>query len=398
MRRVLFVSEAVTLAQVVRLATLARALDPTRHEVHFAAAHFDEMIFAGTAFIRHRIHSLAPDTVAARVASGRRIYGRRTLGRYIDEERTLLRALRPSLVVGDLRLSLSVSAALERIPQGSLINAYWSPHAIRKDFPLPDHPIVKLLGVRLAARYFPKARPSVFRHFARPVNALRARNGLTPLGSLPEVLTHGDHTLFPDVPALIPTGGLPAGQRYLGPVLWSPPVPLPSWWDALDPQRPTIYVTLGSSGRIERLPLVVDVAAGLGYQVLVATAGRSELGAVPRHVYVADYLPGHLAARRAALVVSNGGSTTGYQALAEGRPVLGIAANLDQYLAMTSIQDAGAGLLLRAGTLTREVLADALPRVVSEPAYTHAAGQLRDEFARWNAPATFATFVDEATV
>ncbi len=211
------------------------------------------------------------------------------------------------------------------------------------------------------------------------------------------MLTHGDHTLFPDVPALIPTRDLPAHQKYLGPVLWSPPVPLPPWWDALDPQRPTIYVTLGSSGRVEHLPLVVDVAAGLGYQVLVATAGRSRLGAVARHVYVADYLPGHLAARRAALVVSNGGSTTGYQALAEGRPVLGIAANLDQYLAMTGIQDAGAGLLLRSGTLTRETLADALGRLVSEPSYTRAAGRLRDEFAKWNAPATFAAFVEEAT-
>ena len=385
------------MAQVVRLAKLARSLHPARFEVHFAAAHFDEMIFAGATFTRHHIHSLAPDTVAVRVASGRRIYGQRTLGRYVDEERTLLRALRPSLVVGDLRLSLSVSAPLEGIPYASLINAYWSPHALREDFPLPDHPIVSLLGVRLAARYFPKARPAVFRHFARPVNALRARHGLSPLGSLPQLLTHGDHTLFPDVPALIPTGDLPAHQRYLGPVLWSPPVPLPPWWDALDPRRPTIYVTLGSSGRVECLPLVVDVAAGLGYQVLVATAGRSRLGAVPRHVHVADYLPGHLAARRAALVVSNGGSTTGYQALAEGRPVVGIAANLDQHLAMTAIQEAGAGLLLRSGALTRAPLADALGRLVSDPSYTQAAGRLRDEFARWNAPATFAAFVEEVT-
>ena len=397
MRRVLFVAEAVTLAQVVRLATLARALHPARFEVHFAAAHFDEMIFAGTAFTRHHIRSLAPDTVAARVASGRRIYGRRTLRCYVDEERALLRALDPSLVVGDLRLSLSVSAPLEGIPHAALINAYWSPHAIREEFPLPDHPIVSLLGTRLATRYFPKARPAVFRHFARPVNTLRSRHGLPSLGSLAEVLTHGDHTLFPDVPALIPTRALPAHQKYLGPVLWSPPVPLPPWWEALDPQRPTIYVTLGSSGRVERLPLVVDVAAGLGYQVLVATAGRSRLGAVPRHVYVADYLPGDLAARRAALVVSNGGSTTGYQALAEGRPVLGIAANLDQHLAMTAIQDAGAGLLLRSGTLTRAPMADALQRLVSEPSYTEAAGRLRDEFARWNAPAAFAAFVEEVT-
>jgi UDP:flavonoid glycosyltransferase YjiC (YdhE family) len=398
---VLFVSEAVTLAQAVRLATLARVLDPARFEVHFAAAHFDELVFGGTTFTRHRIHSLAPETVAARVASGRRIYGRRLLSRYVDEERSLFRALRPSLVVGDLRLSLSVSAALERVPYAALINAYWSPHALRREFPLPDHPIVSLLGERLAARYFPKARPAVFRHFARPVNALRARHGLGPLGSLSEVLTQGDHTLFPDVPALVPTRNLPAHQRYLGPVLWSPPVPLPAWWGALDPQRPTIYVTLGSSGRVERLPLVVDVAAQLGYQVLVATAGRAQSrllpSAVPRHVYVADYLPGHLAARRAALVVSNGGSTTGYQALAEGRPVLGIAANLDQHLAMTAIEEAGAGLLLRSGTLTRKPLAIALERLLSEPSYTRAAGQLREEFGRWHAPSAFAAFVAEAT-
>jgi len=156
-------------------------------------------------------------------------------------------------------------------------------------------------------------------------------------------------------------------------------------------------VTLGSSGRVERLPLVVDVAAELGYQVLVATAGRSHLGSVPRHVHVADYLPGELAARRAALVVSNGGSTTGYQALAEGRPVLGIAANLDQHLAMTAIAGAGAGLLLRSGTLTRAPLADALERLVSEPPFALAAGRLRKEFARWNAPAAFASFVEEVT-
>jgi UDP:flavonoid glycosyltransferase YjiC (YdhE family) len=211
-----------------------------------------------------------------------------------------------------------------------------------------------------------------------------------------DVLTHGDHTLYADVPSLIPTTGLPTHQRYLGPVLWSPPVPVPAWWSDLDPGRPTVYVTLGSSGRVQRLPLVIEVAAGLGWQVLVATAGRSELGAVPRHVYVADYLPGHLAARRATLVVSNGGSTTGYQALAEGRPVLGIAFNLDQYLAMTAIASAGAGLLLRAGTLDRQGLRQAFTRLLGEPSFASAAGRLRDEFAGWNAPAAFASFVEEA--
>lgn len=397
-RRILFVCEAVTLAQVVRLATLARALDPARYQIHFASAAFDELIFGGTAFHRHDIFSLPARTIDARVASGRRLYGERTLARYVSEERALFAAVRPHLVVGDLRLSLAVSAAVDRVPYANLINAYWSPFATRDGFPLPDHPIVRLLGVERAAQHFGKALPFVFAHFAAPVNALRATYGLPELGSLPEILTGGDHTLFPDVPALIPTRALPPHQQYLGPVLWSPPVALPPWWGRLDAKRPTIYVTLGSSGRVNLLPAVIDAAAALGLQALVATAGRADLnaGALPPHVFVTDYLPGHLAARRALAVVSNGGSTTGYQALAEARPVLGLPFNLDQYLAMTAIEEAGAGILLRAGRAEKTGVRAALQRLLEEPAFTAAAQRLGDEFRRWDGPASFAAWLDQS--
>lgn len=399
-RRILFVAEAVTLAQVVRLVTLARSLDPRRYEIHFAAARFDELIFAGTAFRRHSIFSLSPQVIDARVASGRRLYGRSTLARYVREEQALFASVRPHLVIGDLRLSLAVSTAVDRVPYAGLINAYWSPEAVHGGFPLPDHPIVHLLGVRLAERYFPRALPWVFRHFARPVNALRRAYRLPELGSLPDVLNAGDHTLFPDVPLLAPlraTTEEPRRSLFLGPVLWSPPVSLPPWWHTLDPRRPTLYVTLGSSGRVQRLPLVIQVAARLGFQVLVATAGRGGLpGALPAHVHAADFLPGEVAARRALAVISNGGSTTGYQALSQGRPVLGIASNLDQHLAMNGIQRAGAGLLLRAGTLDAAQLESALTQVVSQPSFTVHARSVGEEFARWNSAANFQTFVERA--
>jgi len=395
-RRVLFVCEAVTLAQVVRLATLARALDPARYELHFASAVFDELIFRDAPFRRHVIYSLDARTIDARVASGRRLYGEGTLARYVSEERALFAAIRPDVVVGDLRLSLAVSAAVDRIPYANLINAYWSPFAARERFPLPDHPIVRLLGVARARQHFGKALPFVFAHFAAPVNALRATYGLPELGSLPRILTGGDHTLFPDVPALVPTRALPPHQRYLGPVLWSPPVALPPWWDRLDPRRPTIYVTLGSSGRVDLLPLVIEAAGALGLQALVATAGRARLdhGGLPPHVYVTDYLPGHLAARRARAVVSNGGSTTGYQSLAEARPVLGLAFNLDQYLAMTAIEDAGAGLLLRAGSADQAGIRAALRKLLEQSSFATAARRLGDEFRRWDGPASFAAWLD----
>ena len=393
--RVLFVVEAVSLAQVVRLATLARALDPARYEVHFASARFDSMIFANTSFTRHTISSLPASVVDARVARGQRPYGRGTLAHYVREELALMDDVRPDVVVGDLRLSLAISAPLAGVPHVCVINAYWSPHAVRSGFPLPDHPIVRLLGVDLAAKHYPRALPFVFRHFAAPVNALRRAHGLPEIGALPELLTHGDYTLFPDVPAIVPTRSLPRHQRYLGYIPWSPPVALPDWWESLDPRRPTVYVTLGSSGFVDRLPLVVEAAAAAGYQVLVSTAGRAELPRRWPRVYVADYLPGEIAARRASVVVSNGGSTTGYQALAEGRPVLGIAFNLDQYLATEAIERAGAGLLLRAGNLRARDVERGLARLVTEPSFGERARALQAELADWNARARFEGIVGE---
>ena len=396
--RILFIAEAVTLAQVVRLYALARSLDPRRYDVHFASARFDERVFAGgEGFRRWPVTSLAPELVDKLVASGKRIYDERTLAGYVEEEQGLLQSVRPALVVGDLRLSLAVSAPLAGVPHAALINAYWSPHAVRDGFPLPDHPIVRLLGERVAARYFPIALPKVFDHFARPLNQLRRQHGLAPVGSLPDALLFGDHTLFPDVPALVPTAGAPARHRYLGPVPWAPALDPPSWWEAFDAARPIVYVTLGSSGRADRLPLVLDAIRALGLQAMVATAGRSAVSRddLPPGVHAAELLPGDRAARRARLVICNGGSSTGYQALAEGRPVIGIASNLDQYLAMTAIEKAGAGRLLRAGSLTSAAVKDAIAGMLEDPAPHAAARALATEFARWDSGARFRAFVDE---
>jgi len=41
-------------------------------------------------------------------------------------------------------------------------------------------------------------------------------------------------------------------------------------------------------------------------------------------MHVVDMIPGDVAARKAAVVVCNGGAGTGYQALAEGTPIVSI--------------------------------------------------------------------------
>lgn len=394
-KKILFVSECVTLAQVVRLVVLARALDPEVYEVHFASAEFDPLVFSGTNFVQHYLETMDKNRLMAAMDAGKRLYEKGTLKRYVAAELELFEKVAPDLVVGDFRLSLAVSAPLAGVRHASLINAYWSPYAERDGFPVPDHPILKLLGEEMTERYFPVALPHVFDHFAAPVNALRKKYGLPPLGSLLEVLTAGDTTLYLDDPSLVPLrADAPSSHRFLGPVLWSPDVPLPASLEAPS-VAPLVYVTLGSSGRTDVLPVVLEALGEMNVRVVLATAGRVEPSNLPANVECFDFVPGAEVARRAALVVSNGGSTTSYQALAEGTPVLGLPSNFDQYLAMTAIERAGAGILVKARQATSTGVRDAVARLLGEPGFRLAAGVLADRSRHLDSGAAFRDYVVE---
>jgi UDP:flavonoid glycosyltransferase YjiC (YdhE family) len=114
-------------------------------------------------------------------------------------------------------------------------------------------------------------------------------------------------------------------------------------------------------------------------------------------VHVVDMIPGDLAARKAAAVVCNGGASTGYQALAEGKPIVGIPTNLDQLLAATAIRDAGAGLFLRAATVTAAKVRSAVERVMREEEFTQAAQRVAASFASFDPHARFRALIDDVT-
>lgn len=381
-RKLLFVTENITLAQVVRLATLARGLPSEEYEVHFACSDFDPLVFEGTTFQRWPLFTIDKEQGFKALAKGERMYDQKTLERYVADERRVLDQVQPEVVIGDFRLSLAVSAPLSGVHCASLINAYWSPFAVREKWPVPDHPIVRLVGVERAEKYFPQALPKVFGHFAAPLNAVRERHGLPAFETLSHQLCFGDSVLYPDIPELCPLEGAPASHHFLGAVQWSPTVAAPPVL-AGDSSLPLVYVTLGSSGDVAALPTVLAGLDGLPIRGVLATAGRAA-PRVPSNFVVADYVPGELLAAQALFVVTNGGSSTGYQALAAGVPVLGIPSNLDQYLAMQAIERAGAGITLRSGGLRSDDVKRAAVRLLDARAQKRAAESAAAQFARYN--------------
>jgi UDP:flavonoid glycosyltransferase YjiC (YdhE family) len=145
------------------------------------------------------------------------------------------------------------------------------------------------------------------------------------------------------------------------------------------------------------VPPVLEALGGMDVDVLFSTAARFTPKDPPPNVHVVDMIPGDLAARKASAVVCNGGSSTGYQALAERTPVVSIPSNIDQHLAATAIRDAGAGLFLRAATVTAAKVRSAVERVMREEEFTQAAQRVAASFARFDPHARFRAVIDDVT-
>lgn len=372
-KKILLMAHDVTLAHLGRPLQLAEGLIADGHDVTLAAS------AESSRFLKNfpaRVHTLAPTGKARfidNLAKGRPVFDFDTLKRFTEEDEALLAALRPDLVIGDFRITLSISARRRQVPYATITNAYWSP-AFTPHFVVPNLPMVPILGVGLSQAIFDLVRPLAFAVHAHPMNRLRRHYGLYSLGhDLRRIYTDADLALFSDVPEIY---GLPPdsehGGMFLGPIDWSPDLPLPPWWGEIDKTRPVIYVTLGSSGANELLVPVLEGLRQIDAQVIVSTAG-APLPQTDGRIFCADYLPGAAAAELADLVICNGGSPTAYQALVRGAPVLGIPGNLDQYLNMHYLEKAGLGMVMRGTQLSATAVTAAAGRLLGEAGVRDAA-------------------------
>lgn len=370
---ILFMAEAVTLAHFARIVALAKTLDPKIYSVIIASDPRYIELEAPLDCIFHPIYSIPTSEFTQALAHGQPLYNTKTLIRYVEEDLTLLDTVKPDLVVGDFRLSLAVSAPLRKVPYASIVNAYWSPYALI-DYPIPDLYITKLLGIKLAQKFFDFARSIIFSLHAQPLNQVRHHFGLPSLGrDLRNTYTWGNYTLYADLPEWIPMLPMPPCHHFIGPVLWSTHTPLPEWWHSLPMDRPIIGVMLGSSGQSDLLSIVLATLSKLPVIVVAATGEKKMNSKLPVNTFVAEYLPIAKMVERVQILICNGGSLTTSQALANGVPVIGLCSNMDQLLNMQAVERLGAGFALRAGQLTENSLLSIIDLLLKNASYAVAA-------------------------
>jgi UDP:flavonoid glycosyltransferase YjiC (YdhE family) len=190
-----------------------------------------------------------------------------------------------------MRLSLPISAQLQKVTSAMMINAYWSPYAKRRSI-IPELPLTRVVPPRFLHGIYKHIEPIAFAMHVGQMNRVRKEFGLPGLPpDLRDLYTTGDHILYADVPEFLPTPGAPPNHHYVGICEWAPDVPKPSWWQKMvEDTRPKVFVSLGSSGPLRVVPALLKALADFPVAVVLSTSGR-ELPAIGTGVYLADLLP-----------------------------------------------------------------------------------------------------------
>lgn len=303
---------------------------------------------------------------------------------------------KPDLILGDMHWSLFASAQETGVPYVAIANAHWTDYFGDEFGPLEDHWSYTIFG-KHAGKMFPAFRTVLGGYWALPyiIRGLR-KNYPRKAKNICDVLAGADLVLLADVPSYGPVTDAPDHYQYCGPILWEPHIAEPAWLGELDPDRPTLYVTMGSTGDPKFFQDTVRSYAATDYQVIVTTGGLPvDFSDMPANVRWTDFAPGHAMMEHADLVISHGGNGTIYQALSWGTPIIGIPFHIDQDINLQRVEALGVGIKLPLRRFSARTLRKAVDTILGDPGYADRARKVREEIRAYGGAETAAQLVEE---
>lgn len=405
-RTILFAPASNVLFHVGRSLELARHLSRRGHRIVFMGTPRylrDPDVGAREEFEFHE----APDFDAEKAMEMLRTIRKRPSRSWLEEliaaEHRVLGEVAPDLVVADFRPTMFLAARERGIPIVSLLLSHWmEPVSAVPPWTIRTHPVtatlLPILGEAVTRFISTRVWRWAVRYKSRPFRAAELDRGQTPHRTIFETMD-GDLNLLTDSEAWSPTHPLPDHYRRVGPIVWEPVLPLPAAAADLDPQRPIVYVTFGSTGHVELFRTIVDGFANSRYQVFVSTGAQIDPAEIsgPENVIVERFLPNGKIMGLADLVIYHGGSGTAYHVVSHGVPSIVVATHWDQEFAGVVTEEHGLGLhlTLRQVVASPSRLLDAADRVLENLAsYRDRVERFRKELFRYDGPASAAKHVD----
>jgi UDP:flavonoid glycosyltransferase YjiC (YdhE family) len=257
---------------------------------------------------------------------------------------------------------------------------------------------------RLRARVVSAVGHALARDTRRRIDVLRADHGLGPLtGSVNEVLGRLPLYVVASLPELdLDRRDLPAGVRYVGPLLWHPPEPqgTAEWLDTLPADRAWVHVTEGTSHYQE--PFVLRAAAaglaGAPYEAILTTGHNREPGTVVpggSNVHVRTWLSHQVLLPRCSVLVTTGGAGTVMAGLAAGVPLVLVPTSWDKPDVALRMVEAGVAVRLAPKDCTPAGLRCAVDAVLGDQRYGRRAREVAERLAAAPGPGGAAELIED---
>ncbi len=210
-------------------------------------------------------------------------------------------------------------------------------------------------------------------NFREVLNNWRHIRGLPPDPAL-EML-HGHLTLIPFPPSLRDPGTpLPVTARRMKPLIFSESgdEKLPEWINTLPP-LPVVHATLGTFfDKPELLRMIIEGLADEQVNLILVTGrGRdpAKLGALPKNVRVAEYIPHTKLLPRCHAIISHAGAGTLVAAVEARLPMVLIPLLSDEPLNAAQAVATGLGQMILPSELTSQAIRHATLEVLQNPSY-----------------------------
>ena len=353
-------------------------------------------IARATAAVGHEVAFAAPRSVTPLVERA----GFRCHPAGLDVDVRNMEHVVPELrgVVGEARAAVAWQhlfaghAPAAMVPALLDVASAWHPDVIvRDDTEFGGCIAAERLGVPHAVVQTTAFRPHIYDLIREPLSQRRVEAGLPPDPDLAMPFRYLFLSPFPSG-YLNPAVVLPATTHRLRPVPFdrSGDEVLPAWCARL-PDRPTVYLSLGTAFNY-RADIFRVFLAGLRDAPLnlIVTVGRdqdpAQFGPQPAHVHIERYIPQTLLFARCDLVITHGGSGTAMAALTHGLPLVIVPIAADQPENAERCVALGLGRMVPPAELTPERARAAVLGVLADPAYRQNAGRMRDEIARLPGP------------
>jgi UDP:flavonoid glycosyltransferase YjiC (YdhE family) len=153
----------------------------------------------------------------------------------------------------------------------------------------------------------------------------------------------------------------------------SPGISMPPWLERL-PDRPTVYVTLGTvfNDDAALFHAILDGIQGEDLNIIVTIGPRGDptvLGPRPDNVHIEPFIPQSRLLPYCSVFINHGGSGALIGAANAGVPVLAIPQGADQFLNAEVIDERGVGLRLMPDQFSPESVRDATRALLDDPTY-----------------------------